>query len=449
MNELSDSGQYTALSWAQYGAEKGQQTDGVKEFLLQKGGTVSGDQKEPTSATSGSAVSPTPLHATGEATSSAAPDPPAGTAEQPRLCEPCGRPHTAALSAKKATDVYRAFSAAYDGCERCVRYYVTVGRVGIREKSESEGYDLMSWAKYGETMGNDTETVQRFLAEQESSGAAKQAAQTGSDAAVAGTRPGGVAHSSAGPPQDPAAGQSQLCGQEHKAALSTGRQTPLYHAFSAAYAGCLACVRHFVETGAVGVNELSNSGEFNLVSWAMYGAEKGEATDGVLQYLLEKDGLPPPKKTGSSRWRRQEEVPTLATQRTSSATLPTIQQQEQEQLYGPGHRIWQQMAAKSDSSRHVGSLVKCTHLASSGNLPLCQLWKSAPASYAEAPPGGRASHSPEAGIMSAPIVFVRETSPDQTSGVDAAVGPPGLDTPLSHAPPSSRSAGSRQGIGYQ
>ena len=72
-----------------------------------------------------------------------------------------------------------------------------------------------------------------------------------------------------------------------------------YWLFEAAWAGCLTCVKHFLEYEGVNPQDTSNSSRFSALDWALYGQEQGQdGADEVVAYLnREWPGMPRKKKS--------------------------------------------------------------------------------------------------------------------------------------------------------
>ena len=65
-----------------------------------------------------------------------------------------------------------------------------------------------------------------------------------------------------------------------------------YIAFSAAYDGCLQCVKHLVEEHGVSATTPSASGTYNMLSWAVHGCDNRPNQDpGVVLYLKQNMAL--------------------------------------------------------------------------------------------------------------------------------------------------------------
>jgi hypothetical protein len=104
-------------------------------------------------------------------------------------------------------------------------------------------------------------------------------------------------------------GPPGACGKAHISALKAdSRQPQLYAAFSAAYDGCVVCVRQALDAGAVEVNQQSDNSTFNLMEWAVWGhQDAGNDTDAVQQLL---------RQLGASRHRNGKSVETGSAERT-------------------------------------------------------------------------------------------------------------------------------------
>ena len=108
------------------------------------------------------------------------------------------------------------------------------------------------------------------------------------------------------------------CGKAHTSALKAESQQPqLYAAFSAAYDGCVDCVRKALDDKEVHVDQRSDSAAFDLMQWAAWGnQEAGNDTTAVQELLLERGATRQPDgkraKTGSAestcsqQWPRAE-----------------------------------------------------------------------------------------------------------------------------------------------
>jgi hypothetical protein len=168
---------------------------------------------------------------------------------------PCGRLHTSAW--KKPTrrpELYKAFSAAFDGCLWCVRQSLDSGEVSVTDRSDTRRYTLMDWAIWGELHGgNHTTGVQQLLIR-----------MTG--------------------PEVPVTDTLQTCGQLHDRACRDTGSEPRDRLFSAAFAGCRACVQGYIQQG-VHPAVTSWNGRYNAADWAIFGEAAGHGTRFVRGYL--------------------------------------------------------------------------------------------------------------------------------------------------------------------
>ena len=69
------------------------------------------------------------------------------------------------------------------------------------------------------------------------------------------------------------AGSAMACdpGASHEPKDAVRGRERKYWLFEAAWAGCLPCVKHFLENECVNSQELSNSSGFSALDWALYG----------------------------------------------------------------------------------------------------------------------------------------------------------------------------------
>jgi hypothetical protein len=150
------------------------------------------------------------------------------------------------------TPLHCFFSAAYDGCLMCVHAALARGDVELADVSGSGAYNVLDWAELGEAEGNDTSELQMFL------------------------RARGLPATTETP---------GLCGRAHAPVgfkKQTGQACDL---FAAAYAGCLQCVKFYVEEVGVKVDMWTESGRPTAMAWAIYGEEMGKSTKKVREYL--------------------------------------------------------------------------------------------------------------------------------------------------------------------
>jgi hypothetical protein len=219
VNQQSDRWRYTLMDWAVWGHQRGgRDTRSVQDLLVDHG-----------------AMRPS-----------------------------CGRLHTSAWNKpRRRPDLYKALSAAYDGCAGCVQQLLQSGTVRVDDVSDTCYYTLMDWALWGEQHGgNNTSSVQQLL-----------------------VRP---------------VEMLQLCGQLHNKACRDNRNTSRYRYFSAAFAGCTQCVRWYICAG-VHPAVVSENQVYNALDWAIFGMTEHQDTDWVRGFLEARQVQPLYYKSRSSR----------------------------------------------------------------------------------------------------------------------------------------------------
>jgi hypothetical protein len=203
---------------------------------------------------------------------------------------PCGRTHDAACRAATSRPaLYSFFSAAFDGCELCVREALQAGHVKVNERSDVKGYTVLSWALWGQSQGHDTAGVQRLLLEHGAvslSGKGKSAtpkqtagaARLGTGAFEPRFR---VPASRQSGPYDYGA---SCCTTEDSCDL---RYDMIYDFLAAAFTGCLPVVRYYVEVAKMDVDICLPCANGTPLAWAMVGeCFFYHRTQEVQKYLL-------------------------------------------------------------------------------------------------------------------------------------------------------------------
>jgi len=195
----------------------------------------------------------------------------------------CGRMRVAAYKdSTPQKDLYRAFSAAYDGCVKCVEKALDEGEVLVNQRSDSAAFDLMQWAVWGQIKArNNTTEVQELLLAR---GATRQPDCSSAKTAFPAIRdavPGGTGYRSRRP----------RCAERHTKACNVANTGPKYQFFSAAFAGCRWCVQWYVQNGLDPAIE-SDSRSHNALDWAVFGHEQGQQTDWVAGFLVAKGVQP-------------------------------------------------------------------------------------------------------------------------------------------------------------
>ena len=162
---------------------------------------------------------------------------------------PCGREHTSCKKKKGGTGAeYKLFSAAADGCLKCVRYYVEVEQIPYDATSESGQYTALIHAEWAATQDVNTADVRRYLKEQQS------ARKAGSVNTTQGLVPG-------------------LCDPKRHAyddEGSTVTDMDMFH--GAAYDGCMQCAKFWVKERHL--SPLLPENGYSALQWALYGAEQ-------------------------------------------------------------------------------------------------------------------------------------------------------------------------------
>ena len=338
----------------------------------------------------------------------------------------CGVSHAAALGRgidNININMYWMFSAAYDGCLSCVKHAIQEG-CSADATSRSGQYNAMSWAQWGEDQeGKDTVAVQSYLRElgvglpgprllptDASIENARDAAQDRLGLSQQGTACH-AAQNRLGLSQQSTvcqnAGSDQQCQLQHVAACKRRPGDPKYAYFSAAFDGCLQCVRRWTESGHVDVNVMSDHGGYNAMSWAHYGKEGGHNTDAVQAFLADKRVTLPPSRRDSGRGREAVDMPTL-----SETDLATT--------YGTGKKIWDAVVSRRQKQS-----------------------QEAAASTPSMPPAR------EADEQTPRIYFVRASEPatETAAGAHAVLPRMALTVPVSHRGAGFRPPGDRRGIG--
>ena len=224
--------------------------------------------------------------------------------------------------------------------------------------SDSGTYNALDWAAWGQRNGKDTTGVQELLeahgAELPADGAESRPAAASSHSshrhrskdrgphdASASCAAGLPASSAAHTSSTRAAAschQAGLCGFQHNAACSAKRSGPLYDFFSAAHAGCLQCVKYYLEVTQLDVNAKSESGSYNALAWAVFGEEQGQHTQRVQGYLEAKGAVMPDPGHASTQPQPMQE--------TVQAPLDEDQLQK---MYGPGKKLFDAMMQTKSS----------------------------------------------------------------------------------------------------
>jgi hypothetical protein len=202
---------------------------------------------------------------------------------------PCGRTHDAACRASTSRPLlYSFFSAAFDGCEMCVRKALETGDVGVDERSDVSGYTALSWALWGQKQGRYTVEVQKLLREHgaEVPGckewvgthyAAIAAADSGTDGSGPWFRLPAPRRSG------PYAG-APLCSLGRNCDVDYDK---MYDFVASAFTGCLRHVRYYVEVEKVDVDACLPSAWGSPLAWAMVGqAFFRHSTQEVQKYLV-------------------------------------------------------------------------------------------------------------------------------------------------------------------
>ena len=159
------------------------------------------------------------------------------------------------------------------------------------------------------------------------------------------------------------------CGNAHISAFKADAQQPdLYLAFSAAYDGCVDCVRQALNSGAVAVNQMSDSSAFDLMQWAIWGQAVGKNdTLGVQNLLLERGArrtpssniLKAPSAERTVVFVKEETQPRPSTASASvgsrGATICTdVIKQEDKKRKRPGADTCAESHTRACSASHTG-----------------------------------------------------------------------------------------------
>jgi len=168
----------------------------------------------------------------------------------------CGQEHTACLKKKGGTGPeYKMFSAAAEGCLRCVRYYVEREKIPHDITSESGQYTALDFAAWSTLQdGVDTTEVQRYLKQQ-------SAHETGGVNTAQGLVPAAFSD------------YTGSCNPRRRVfdrRSSTDEAVKMFH--GAAYDGCKDCTKFWVEHRHL--SPLVTSGGYSAVGWARYGAQQ-------------------------------------------------------------------------------------------------------------------------------------------------------------------------------
>ena len=75
----------------------------------------------------------------------------------------CFRQHNRACGPREGGQPLKFYSAAHDGCEACVRYYVETEQVDPLVETDAGRTNALLWAVHGRDSGLDTEWVRGFL----------------------------------------------------------------------------------------------------------------------------------------------------------------------------------------------------------------------------------------------------------------------------------------------
>ena len=162
---------------------------------------------------------------------------------------------------------YWLYQAASEGCLPCVQRLVRDGVVDVRCTSENQGYSALDFAKWAQLQGvAGAKEVVAFLAQETGVDAASQSS-TGQSAAEP------------VPSRDCSPGVSHPPSKRRRA----DRKCWL---FGAASAGCLRCVRHYVEDESVDPLSRSETNGWTALDFAEWARQQGVAeTTEVEAYL--------------------------------------------------------------------------------------------------------------------------------------------------------------------
>ena len=162
---------------------------------------------------------------------------------------------------------YWLYQAASEGCLPCVQRLVRDGVVDVRCTSENQGYSALDFAKWAHSQGvAGAEEVAAFLAQETAVDAASQSS-TGPSAAEplpSGDCRPGVSH-------PPAKGR---------------RADRKYWLFGASSAGCLRCVRHYVEDEGVEPLSRSDTRGWTALDFAGWAVQQGVAEAAEVEAYL-------------------------------------------------------------------------------------------------------------------------------------------------------------------